>query len=261
MILVIILVLLVFLICFHTNTSMFSENNAYAVSFGGGDQNFLDAVDRVTSELNDTQLFTSIFKYTDHDLKIDKDFWSKHGTFIENNKRGYGYWIWKPYVIKKSMEKIKYGDTLFYMDSGCEVENKPDELEKIKLICGKYDMLYKSTGYNVISYTKMDILNFMNLNTEEVKTSPQYEATVILFKKTELTVKFVDDWYDLCCNYNLIDDSPSVAQNDPRFIENRHDQALFSLLLVTPLYKDRLCTPDNYGSSYYPIKGSRRRGK
>lgn len=29
---------------------------------------------------------------------------------------------------------------------------------------------------------------------------------------------------------NFIDDSPSVIPNDPNFIENRHDQSIFSLL-------------------------------
>ena len=38
---------------------------------------------------------------TDEHLKIDKLFWENHGKIIENNSRGYGYWLWKPYIVKK----------------------------------------------------------------------------------------------------------------------------------------------------------------
>ena len=52
-------------------------------------------------------------------LKKDSEFWVKHGNFIENNKRGYGYWLWKSYIVKKQLELMKEGDILLYADSGC----------------------------------------------------------------------------------------------------------------------------------------------
>ena len=51
----------------------------------------------------------------------DKEFWKKNGDFIEKNKRGYGYWLWKSYIIKKTMDMMKDGDILLYLDSGCEI--------------------------------------------------------------------------------------------------------------------------------------------
>ena len=66
----------------------------YALSFGGGGQNFWDATDRITSQLKQTKLFTYIYSYTEEDLKKYPDFWNKHKIFIENHKRGYGYWVY-----------------------------------------------------------------------------------------------------------------------------------------------------------------------
>ena len=51
-----------------------------------------------------------------------------------------------------------------------------------------------------------------------------------MFLVCDKTRTLVNRWYELCCNYHLIDDSPSIAPNLPEFIEHRHDQAIFSLL-------------------------------
>jgi hypothetical protein len=53
---------------------------------------------------------------------------------------------------------------------------------------------------------------------------------ISFFKKTEKTIRFLTEWYELACNYHLIDDSPSILKNDPTFCEHRHDQSIFSLL-------------------------------
>jgi len=44
------------------------------------------------------------------------------------------------------------------------------------------------------------------------------------------TRDLVNEWYNLSCDYHLIDDSSSVAQNFDCFKEHRHDQSILSLL-------------------------------
>jgi hypothetical protein len=73
------------------------------VSFGSHD-NYIDAANRISNQAKKLNIFDTINIYTGDDLKKDNDFWDKHGTFIENNKIGYGYWIWKPYLIYKTIE-------------------------------------------------------------------------------------------------------------------------------------------------------------
>ncbi len=46
-----------------------------------------------------------------------------------------------------------------------------------------------------------------------------------------MTRSIIDFWYNIGCNYHMIDDSPSIKENYNNFIEHRHDQAIFSLLL------------------------------
>ena len=59
-------------------------------------------------------LFDKVISYSDKD--IDADFRHKNQKLLRV-KRGGGYWIWKPYIIKKALADLNTGDFLFYMDS------------------------------------------------------------------------------------------------------------------------------------------------
>jgi hypothetical protein len=59
--------------------------------------------------------FDEVFSYGLSD--IDDQFKEKNKNILEQD-RGAGYWMWKPYVIKKALEKINDNDILFYSDSG-----------------------------------------------------------------------------------------------------------------------------------------------
>ena len=48
--------------------------------------------------------------------EIDIDFYQKNKSILES-KRGGGYWLWKPYIINKILNKINENDVLLYLDS------------------------------------------------------------------------------------------------------------------------------------------------
>ena len=50
----------------------------------------------LAKQVKNLDIFDEINVLTDDNLKNDKPFWERHGEFIQNNKRGYGYWVWKP---------------------------------------------------------------------------------------------------------------------------------------------------------------------
>ena len=60
----------------------------------------------------------------------------------------------------------------------------------------------------------------------------QCQASVIFFRVSDYSRKFVKEWLDWCLfeGGRLIDDSPSRAPNHPEFRENRHDQAILTTL-------------------------------
>ena len=229
------------------------KSNIWALSFGGGGQNYIDAVNRITREFRtNTTQFDKIVAKTDADLKQDPEFWPRHGKFIDANTRGYGYWLWKPYLIMKTLEIMNDGDILFYVDSGCELlpnENNDLEIKKLAKSCDKNLILY--TMYiagEEKQYNKMDLVNTIISDADQktkVMNRKQNTATIIIMKKTDQTYEFASEWYSICCKYSNIDDSPSREANDPSFIEHRHDQSVFSLLTKSGKYRETMNTPGN----------------
>jgi hypothetical protein len=208
-------------------------------------------------EIDDIHIFDNIIGYTDLDLKKDIDFWSKHSAFCEKN-RGYGCWIWKPYLIMKTFELMDDDDVLFYSDAGCTIINDNDTNDNmLKLInkCKEKELLFSSTYTLERQYCKHDILKYLKMDIEEIMHSTQFQATFMFIKKTKKTVQFVNDWYDTMCIYHLVDDSPSRYYKElPEFIDSRHDQTVFSLLAKKYGYSE-----DSMMHEHLPVVISRKR--
>ena len=80
-------------------------------------RNLLNNANDLANQIKFTHIFDNINLYSKEDLINDNEFWNKHKEFIINNGRGYGYWIWKSYLIKKTIDKLNNGDILLYMDA------------------------------------------------------------------------------------------------------------------------------------------------
>lgn len=206
----------------------------FFLTFGGPTINYHEAVERLCNQAKKMEIFDEIIGMTEKDLQNDQEFWSKHCDFINSNSRGYGYWLWKPYIIKKILEKMNDDDILLYLDSGCELNYMARdkfleyiELVKIKKILGTNG---SSTDYN---YTKMDLISFFGMeNNIELLKKRHMQATALLMIKNNDIEKLINEYYEICSNnYNLINDSQSIQKNFDEFIEHRHDQSVFSLLV------------------------------
>jgi hypothetical protein len=197
----------------------------------GSHNEYIDAATRLASQAQSFQLFTEIFLYTGNYLMSDTFFWKQHGEFIKNNQRGSGYWIWKSYLIKKKMEELEDGDMVMYLDSGCELDIKEKEylLDYIEQV--KQDKILCCDTYCIEQeWTKQDLIYLLDMYYPSYLLSSQKEAGALLFYVCPETRNFVNQWYELCCSYPNIDDTPSVLKNESTFKEHRHDQSIFSLL-------------------------------
>jgi hypothetical protein len=230
----------------------------YFLTFGGPTENYHYAVKRICSEATNFKIFDYIIGKTDNDLKNDEIFWSKHKDFIENNKRGYGYWLWKSYLVKKQLEQLNDNDILLYADSGCHlnINGLPRLFEYFNIVKNsKFGILSFQMDITESLYTKMDVGHCLNA-LDEMKTG-QLHATTFIIKKCEHSVNLVNKWYNFCCIYNLINDTPSKKQNDPNFRDHRHDQSLWSI--IRKKYGSEIISDETYFLNFvkdgqkYPI--------
>lgn len=204
------------------------------ITFGAGGKKYIDAGNRILNQAKKTELFDECKLYTDTDLKNNKEFWSKHKKFIINNKRGFGYWLWKSFLIKESIKNMNDGDILLYLDAGLEID-----FRKKKLLNDKFKIVKKDyiIGTNVLKrfgpekkWCKMDLILHLNMLDNKYLNTQQRQGGTVLIMVCEKTRKFISEWYNIACNYNLLNDTPSKNKNLKCFKKHRHDQSIFSLL-------------------------------
>ena len=220
--------------------------NTYFITFGGPDSRYIEATDRLQNQAKSLNIFDNIKVFTPSLLKEDFGFWNKHENFITNNKRGYGYWIWKPYIILLSLNLMKEGDILLYCDSGCEIDiQKKNKFINLLNTVQQNDIVSSFCSLE-IQHCKKELLKYLEMDNETILKSKQYQATSICLKKSEKTLLIVKKWYELAYtnNYNLINDSGNSEYPEySEFIEHRHDQSIFSILMKK-YYPDNLLILD-----------------
>lgn len=224
------------------------------LTFGQG-KNFIAAAKRLLSQVISWNQFDVVEMFTDDDLRTDPSYWDKHASFTKKNRRGYGYFLWKPYLILKTLEKMKNGDILLYADGGCEVDvddqDRTVQLQHLFEVV-KEDKIIGSQCNRERNMNKMDILVYFDVvNNETILNSHQRQATAVLLYKCDETMDLVKKWYEIGSIYNYIDDSPSVHKNFDCFDEHRHDQSIFSLLTKT---RDLYCTTESIESAIYILR-------
>ena len=164
---------------------------------------------------------------------IDPIFKEKNKDIL-SRKRGNGYWLWKPYFILKTFkEKLIEGDYLIYTDAG---------------------ILYIDTTYKIINflkeqnaemwaiqlndcvekkYTKRDAFILLGADSPFYTDTNMYMAGIQVYRKSKFTEKFLEELLYYSQDKRIITDEPNILgkQNYEEFIDNRHDQSVFSLLI------------------------------
>lgn len=184
-----------------------------------------------------------VFEYGPED--IDSVFWNCNRKILEQ-KRGGGYWLWKPYIIDKTLKEIDYGDYLFYIDSGSYFIRNANSLVEC-MEKNADDIVTFAVPFIERQWTKREIFKYFDCESDEsIVESCQRIATFIILKKTLRTVKIIEQYLAVAQKENLITDELDKAIQYDDFIENRHDQSLFSIIAKReniPVYKD----PSEYG--------------
>ena len=173
--------------------------------------------------------FDAVIQYTLKD--IDSLFFTKNKKIL-TQKRGAGYWLWKPYIIFQTLKNVKEGDVVFYSDSGSEFI-KP--MKPIFELIKENDVVgFKMSGnHKEKQYTRKSVIERVWTNGDNVADTNQDMASFIGVKKTAHTERkdsVIGSWLDLCQDPELIMDQPRTNEEFEEFIDHRHDQSLWSLV-------------------------------
>ncbi|MDT8308000.1 MAG: hypothetical protein RQ866_00605 [Bacteroidales bacterium] len=180
---------------------------------------------------------------------IDKLFFSKYENIL-SQERGGGYWLWKPYLIRKTMAQLSEGDCLFYSDAGAYFLKNAnvliDELEN-----SNQDIMAFELPLIEEQWSKKELFINMKCESGAYCKSNHIAASLILIKKTNKSINFVEEYLEYACNeINITDLHDTNVVQKKHYIEHRHDQSIFSLLYKKYGFRP-FKDPTQYGK--YPI--------
>lgn len=195
---------------------------------------------RISKEARASKFFSNIYVSDEYDL--NEEFKIKFEPLLKSEVRGFGYWVWKSQIILQALENLPPDEILVYLDAGCHISKKG------KKRFDEYIQMLATSSENILcfeltctcgeihaesSWTKGDVFDYFGaIDDKNIFSSPQICATIFMVKNNQMTKQFMYDWQQCFTTLPpIFDDSPSFAPNFPDFIENRHDQSVFSLLV------------------------------
>lgn len=189
---------------------------------------------------------------------IEPRFATMHSEIL-NAQRGGGYWLWKPYFIRKHLNMIGDGDSLIYSDSGAYFKRSVKPLVALHEKFSQ-DIIPFELELLEGAWTKRDAFFYMECDGRGYELTYQRLASFMVVKKTKFSLDFFDQYVEYCCDKRISTDLNNSCglSNFPNFQDHRHDQSVFSLLTkkigLTP-FRDPsqwgLSRMDQYPNSNY----------
>jgi len=206
--------------------------NVGFVSFAGGDPIWKLARSRIKKQANEAGVFTRLRIYSPKDL--GKIACNSDLEFIASNRRGFGYWIWKPIIILDFLRENPDIEGILYADTGCDL-NFNDYSKKIwkkylSFLEANSGIAFKMELFEN-AWTKQEVFNYFP-ELDAFRKTEQLLATVFIMER-EFAISFCNQWLEAMrtLNYSLLNDEFDRTIQVSEFIEHRHDQSLFSLLI------------------------------
>ena len=219
--------------------------------FSYGDDNYRSSKIRIEHEARVSGMFDHIKIYGKEDL--DLDFLEKTQPYIDM-PRGGGYWLWKPFLIKKTFDMMNEGDYCVYADAGCTVN--PEGAERLRYYfslmekenTGIFRFFFRGT--KELMSTNHKVFEFFNVDKDiEFMNSDHLMATVMIFKKCKNSIDFVNKYYEITVNNpDIFSDKYNDYVVNPEYQNHRHDQSVSSCLVKLGKFttiSDETYSPDD----------------
>lgn len=185
---------------------------------------------------------------------LNPEFRRAHQTIL-SQKKGAGFWLWKPEIIRETLERLVEGDFVFYVDSGNLIIGDVRPLFDLcvrdprgVLLFDNRDGSGDGTPWKNQGWTKVDCFLRMGCEGERFRQGLKVNGSYILVRKSPAACAFIAEYLRWCQTDDLITDAPSRLAPEPSdFRMHRHDQSILSLLAIRdgiPIARD----PSEWGN-------------
>lgn len=178
------------------------------------------------------QGITNIVSWSVQDF-FKTDFYAQNKTYLDKPILANGF-VFKPYIILDLLNKIEYGDIVFYYDCGDWGIKQPIQI-LVDLCINNQGTVFHQIKHKHSHWTKRDAFVYMNCDEPRYHKARQVQATWMLLQKNDFSLNFVSEWL----KYNLDERIASYylpntcgLPNLPGFKENRGDQSIVTNLVI-----------------------------
>jgi len=201
----------------------------YLISYADGPEVFAQNRNLlVSSAIN--RGFDFIFNYRREHL--DHQYIQQHP--ILNEKTGAGFWLWKPYLILKTLQHMPDGAILMYADCGLLIQQPLRAyFAKGLSIPGKDVLLF---NYNPQYYgyaarcAHRDTFTALNCQSTKCRLGHHVWAGLIVVRNSKASRQFIAQWLKYCEQDQLLKGNYGTQSNFPEFVFHQHDEAILSVL-------------------------------
>lgn len=160
-------------------------------------------------------------------LTFDQSILSEQDMKGYYGDRGYGYWFWKPIVIKKAL--AVYGEVL-YTDVDYTVLHQEPLLKMLN--SSAHGLVMFNYPFQNHIWTKRDCFFYMDCDRPEYWDGLHLEAGISIWRKSAFTDNLLSELSACCNDRRILSDDPNTCglPNLPGFRDHRHDQSILSLL-------------------------------
>lgn len=161
--------------------------------------------------------------------------------------KGYGYWIWKPYIILDVLDHLDADDYVIYLDAGVApvADMKPwfEQLQRSVV-----NVFAPVPPLAIRKFTKRDCFVRMQADAPRFYNAAIVSAGIQAYRKDQESMAFLTELKTLMRDPHLLTDGENTVglPNHEGFIAHRHDQSILSLLAMKRGYP-ALREPSQYG--------------
>ena len=197
------------------------------ITFGAGSLDIQGAARRLEKQAVESGFFDEVRVFSAESLP--EDLVQLFSPLEFSKIRGFGYWAWKPFIIRQTLATLVDGDVLIYMDAGCEINIRGRDRYTYYLdYVARNEVLVFPMPYQHRFWVKPH----PSLRTKNLHYfRNQVSAAFFMVRAGDLSRKLVDSWFETSVrdSGSAITDKQTGGDSPPvGFIEHRHDQAVLS---------------------------------
>ena len=189
---------------------------------------------RFLDQAKQSDFFDSITLFSDEDVEPLMKNHKLH--FWVWRKRGFGFWIWKPFVIQKRLNQIPDGDFLVYADQGFHIQSRGkgllDKYIETLVASGSWIGVFSAgENYRPESFVKRGSVMSYNPEFYQSGFGEYVYGGLLIIRNSDMARRAIADWRMLCESFPILDPIPIRLFQHPAFIGQDGDNGYLPVVL------------------------------